>query len=52
MTRLITERLTLDDVGPGDAAFVLELLNDPGWVRNIGSGGWTSTARREAPGLR
>ena len=36
MTELHTERLTLSDVGPQDAPFVLELLNDPGWLRNIG----------------
>ena len=39
MTRLSTARLTLKDVGPEDAAFVLELLNDPGWLRNIGDRG-------------
>lgn len=37
--RLQTERLTLAPPTPDDAAFVLELLNDPGWVRNIGERG-------------
>jgi RimJ/RimL family protein N-acetyltransferase len=31
--------LTLTDVTEDDAAFVLELLNDPGWIRNIGDRG-------------
>lgn len=39
MTTLSTERLTLTDVTQDDAAFVLELLNDPGWIRNIGDRG-------------
>jgi len=36
MIELRTARLTLTPVTEGDAAFVLELLNDPGWIRNIG----------------
>ena len=39
MTHLQTARLTLTDVTQDDAAFVLELLNDPGWIRNIGDRG-------------
>ena len=39
MTSLRTERLALDPVTPDDAAFVLELLNDPGWIANIGDRG-------------
>ncbi len=39
MTSLATERLTLTPPTLADAAFVLELLNDPGWVRNIGDRG-------------
>lgn len=39
MTRLTTERLTLTDVTQADAEFVLELLNDPGWIANIGDRG-------------
>ena len=36
MTPLITARLTLRPFAPDDAAFIVELLNDPGWLRNIG----------------
>ncbi|MDB5475433.1 MAG: acetyltransferase [Phenylobacterium sp.] len=39
MTELRTERLTLTDVTQDDAEFVLELLNDPGWIANIGDRG-------------
>ena len=39
MTELRTERLVLTDVAEGDAEFVLELLNDPGWIENIGDRG-------------
>ncbi|MEH7073635.1 GNAT family N-acetyltransferase [Neobacillus drentensis] len=34
-----TERLTLRWLTPDDAAFILELLNDPTWVRFIGDRG-------------
>ena len=33
---LVTERLVLRRITPGDAAFILELLNEPGWLRHIG----------------
>ncbi|MCR5875780.1 GNAT family N-acetyltransferase [Phenylobacterium sp. J426] len=36
---LTTERLTLTPPTEADAAFVLELLNDPGWIANIGDRG-------------
>lgn len=36
MTELKTERLTLTDVTQDDAEFVFELMNDPGWLQNIG----------------
>lgn len=36
---LKTERLTLAPPQAADAAFVLELLNDPGWIANIGDRG-------------
>ena len=36
---LRTERLTLTPPVVADAAFVLELLNDPGWIANIGDRG-------------
>lgn len=39
MIQLATARLTLSPVVEADAAFVLELLNDPGWIRNIGDRG-------------
>jgi ribosomal-protein-alanine N-acetyltransferase len=39
VTELRTERLTLTDVTQDDAEFVLELLNDPGWIANIGDRG-------------
>jgi [ribosomal protein S5]-alanine N-acetyltransferase len=31
-----TARLTLRPFTPDDAAFIVELLNDPGWLRHIG----------------
>jgi len=33
---LETERLDLRPLDDGDAPFILELLNDPGWIRFIG----------------
>jgi RimJ/RimL family protein N-acetyltransferase len=39
VTELRTERLTLTPVTLDDDAFVLELLNDPGWLQNIGDRG-------------
>ena len=36
---LRTDRLVLSPVEPDDAAFVLEMLNDPGWLANIGDRG-------------
>jgi RimJ/RimL family protein N-acetyltransferase len=36
MTILETERVTLRCFDESDAAFVLELLNDPAWLANIG----------------
>jgi len=37
LTTIRTPRLTLSDVTTDDAAFVLELLNDPGWIRFVGA---------------
>jgi [ribosomal protein S5]-alanine N-acetyltransferase len=34
-----TERLVIRRLSPDDAAFILELLNDPSFVRNIGDRG-------------
>ncbi|HEY0436338.1 MAG TPA: GNAT family N-acetyltransferase [Phenylobacterium sp.] len=39
MTELQTERLRLTPVEESDAEFVLEILNDPGWIANIGDRG-------------
>jgi len=39
VTELRTERLTLTPPTADDADFVLELLNDPGWIKNIGDRG-------------
>jgi RimJ/RimL family protein N-acetyltransferase/uncharacterized protein YndB with AHSA1/START domain len=36
MPPLVTARLTLRAFTPDDAAFIVELLNDPGWLRFIG----------------
>lgn len=36
MIRATTDRLILRDVTPDDASFVLELLNDHGFIKNIG----------------
>jgi len=36
---LETDRLILRRLVPDDAAFILELLNDPGWLRFIGDRG-------------
>jgi RimJ/RimL family protein N-acetyltransferase len=40
MNILETERLTLREVTAGDAEFILELLNDPGWILNLGDKGF------------
>lgn len=39
MRELATERLRLSPVTQDDAEFVLEMLNDPGWLANIGDRG-------------
>jgi RimJ/RimL family protein N-acetyltransferase len=39
MRVLETERLVIRHLVPGDAAFMLELLNDPSFIRNIGDRG-------------
>lgn len=38
-TVLETERLRLSEFSPADAEFVLQLLNEPGWIANIGDRG-------------
>jgi RimJ/RimL family protein N-acetyltransferase len=44
MTVVETERLALRHVEPDDAPFILELLNEPGWLRYIGDKGVHSIA--------
>jgi [ribosomal protein S5]-alanine N-acetyltransferase len=39
MTILETERLALRELAPGDEPFILELLNEPGFLNNIGDRG-------------
>ncbi len=39
MAVLETERLILRRLAPADAPFIVELLNDPGWLRYIGDRG-------------
>jgi RimJ/RimL family protein N-acetyltransferase len=36
---LETQRLTLREIDAGDAPFILELVNDPDWIRFIGDRG-------------
>jgi RimJ/RimL family protein N-acetyltransferase len=48
MTRLRTDRLVLTPVTEADARFVLEILNDPGWLANIGDRGVRSLEQAEA----
>lgn len=36
---LVTERLILSRLSPEDAPFILELVNEPGWLRFIGDRG-------------
>ncbi|RQP25851.1 GNAT family N-acetyltransferase [Piscinibacter terrae] len=48
MSILETERTRLRELHEGDAAFTLELLNEPGWLRFIGDRGIrTEDAARE-----
>jgi RimJ/RimL family protein N-acetyltransferase len=44
MTVLSTRRLGLRQLGAGDAPFMLELLNDPSFIANIGDRGVRSVA--------
>lgn len=45
---LETERLTLHKFTTADAAFILELLNDPSWLQNIGDRGVRTLADARA----
>lgn len=42
-----TERLTIGRIGRADAGFMLALLNDPGFVTNIGDRGVRTIERAE-----
>lgn len=48
MTMLETSRLTLRELTPADAPHVLELVNDPAWLRYIGDRNVHSVADAEA----
>ncbi|MFL5385563.1 MAG: GNAT family N-acetyltransferase [Longimicrobiaceae bacterium] len=39
MTAITTERLVLRELADDDAAFIVELMNDPDWLRFIGDRG-------------
>lgn len=43
MNVIETERLILRRIGEADAPFVLELLNEPAWIENIGDRGVRTT---------
>jgi RimJ/RimL family protein N-acetyltransferase len=45
---LMTPRLSIRELNAGDGAFMLALLNDPGWIENIGDRG----VRTEAEAAR
>lgn len=44
LERLQTDRLRIRELAAGDAPFILELLNDPDWLRHIGDRGVRSLA--------
>jgi RimJ/RimL family protein N-acetyltransferase len=48
MSRIETERLILRQFTIDDAAFVLELVNDPAWLRHIGDRGVRTLADARA----
>jgi RimJ/RimL family protein N-acetyltransferase len=48
VTQISTARLRLAPPTEDDAAFVLELLNDPGWIRGIGDRGVRTVAEARA----
>lgn len=45
---LVTNRLLIDPLTAGDAAFILELLNTEGWIRFIGNRNITSLIEANA----
>lgn len=44
MSIIQTARVSLRELDPGDAEFILELLNEPGFIRNIGDKGVRTAA--------
>jgi RimJ/RimL family protein N-acetyltransferase len=44
---LKTERLVLRHLSPGDAPFILRLLNEPSWLENIGDKGVRTAAEAQ-----
>ena len=44
---LKTKRLVLRRLSPGDAPFILRLLNEPSWLQNIGDKGVRTTAEAQ-----
>jgi [ribosomal protein S5]-alanine N-acetyltransferase len=48
MPVLDTPRLILRELTPADAPFILELVNEPGWLRHIGDRGVRTLADAEA----
>lgn len=44
MKPIMTERLSIERVNRNDAAFILKLFNDPGWIEFIGNKGMTTLA--------
>lgn len=47
MIQIQTERLTLRQLGSNDAAFIVELLNEPSFIQNIGDRGVRTLADAE-----
>ena len=47
MTILQTERLLINEITLDDAAFILELMNDKDWIKNIGDRGMRSIEEAE-----
>ncbi len=48
MNLLKTDRLLINRITLDDAAFILELMNDKDWIKNIGDRGMTSIEDAEA----
>jgi len=48
MNLLKTDRLLINRITLDDAAFILELMNDKDWIKNVGDRGMTSIEDAEA----